>query len=373
LAQLAIPYDVHTVPPKLDKSMFVDLLITWYRANKRNLPWRHTTDPYKIWLSEIILQQTRVLQGLPYYQRFIEAYPSIYALANASEQAVLRLWQGLGYYSRARNLHACAKMIVEQFQGQFPSSYLDLLKLKGVGRYTAAAIASIAFKEPVAVVDGNVYRVLARVFGIFEDIASTYGQKVFRDLATSLIPNHIPDDYNQAIMDFGAIQCTPHKPLCQSCIFKLYCVAFQTNQQSNLPTKKTNIKLKHRFLHYFVIHIEELLYMRLRKAADIWQGLYDFYVVEDSQLKPFALLEDELAALIRLHQLPVTACKKLYRHALTHQRLYAYFFHVYANQSFIKDTAHLLEQTHSHGFSLETTKSLPKPVLIHKFLTTELY
>jgi A/G-specific adenine glycosylase len=373
LTQLFIPYDAHTVLSKLDKQLFADWLIAWYKANKRDLPWRNTDDAYKIWLSEIILQQTRVAQGLSYYQRFIEQYPTVYDLANANEEAVLRLWQGLGYYSRARNMHACAKMIVEQFQGQLPSSYQELLQLKGIGHYTAAAIASIAFKESVPVVDGNVYRVLARVFGVTEDIASNQGKKVFRELAQSLIPDHAADDYNQAIMDFGAIQCTPQKPLCTTCIFKSHCIAFQTHKQRDLPVKKSKAQVKQRFLHYLVIQTTDHVYMRLRKGADIWQGLYDFYLIEDSQLKEIELLEDELVALIKRHQLHVVKDKKAYRHILTHRRLHAYFFHVYANPRFIKEAKPLLDQTHSQAFSLEATKSLPKPILISNFLEKELY
>jgi A/G-specific adenine glycosylase len=361
------------VPPKLDKQLFSTWLTQWYRAHKRDLLWRHTQDPYKIWLSEIILQQTRVAQGLPYYQRFIEQYPTIHDLARASEESILRLWQGLGYYSRARNLHACARMVVDQFQGNFPETYQELLQLKGIGPYTAAAIASIAFKEPVPVVDGNVYRVLARIFGLEADIASTSGKKVFYTLAQSLIPAEFADEYNQAIMDFGAIQCTPHKPLCNTCIFKTHCVAFQTNKQKLLPVKKSLVKIKKRFFHYFVIQTTDHLYMRLRKSADIWQGLYDFYLVEDAQLKEFEELEDELIALIKHHQLPVVKAPKCYQYTLTHRRLYTYFFYIQATQPFIQAAKRLFTQTHSKAFTLEATKALPKPILISSFLEKSLY
>ncbi|MEM7055598.1 MAG: A/G-specific adenine glycosylase [Bacteroidota bacterium] len=361
------------IPKKLDKRLFADWLVTWYQASKRILPWRNTNDPYRIWLSEVILQQTRVAQGLPYYQRFIEQYPTIQDLAEAKEEAVLRLWQGLGYYTRARNLYACARMVVSQFNGQFPNNYQDLLRLKGIGQYTAAAIASLAFREPIPVVDGNVYRVLARIFGVEEDIASTRGKKVFYELAQSLVPQDRAGLYNQAIMEFGAIQCMPTKPLCKTCIFKAYCVAFHTGRQKSLPVKNLTIKIQKRFFHYFVIQSADKLYMKLRKKSDIWQGLYDFYLVEDSQLKEPEQLEDELIALIWRHQLPVEKKPRLYKHMLTHRRLYAHFFQVKATPQFIKEAKLILDKTHSSAFMLEATKSLPKPILISNFLKEEFY
>lgn len=337
------------------------------------LPWRNTHDPYRIWLSEVILQQTRVVQGLPYYQRFIEQYPTVQELAEAREEAVLRLWQGLGYYSRARNLHACARMVVDQFNGTFPDNYKDLLRLKGVGRYTAAAIASIAFRESVPVVDGNVYRVLARVFGLEEDIASTRGQKVFYELAQSLVPPNRADLYNQAIMEFGAIQCRPAKPLCQACIFKAHCVAFHTGKQQSFPIKHPTLKIKKRFFHYFVIQLAGKVYMKLRKDADIWQGLYDFYLVEDARLREADQLEDELMALMRHHQLPIIKNPRFYKHILTHRQLYVYFFYVKATPRFIQEAALILDKMYTRAFSLEETKALPKPILISNFLEEKFY
>ena len=372
MSQILIPY-VLGKPKKLAKRLFADWLIAWYQANKRELPWRSTQDPYRIWLSEVILQQTRVLQGLPYYQRFVEQYPTVQALAAAQEEAVLRLWQGLGYYSRARNLHACARMVVDQFNGTFPNNYKDLLRLKGVGSYTAAAIASIAFQEQVPVVDGNVYRVLARVFGVAEDIASTSGQKIFYKLAQSLVPAQRPDLYNQAIMEFGAIQCRPAKPLCQTCIFKVHCVAFQTGRQQSFPIKHPRLKIKQRFFHYFVIQLADKVYMRLRKGADIWQGLYDFYLVEDSQLREADQLADELVALMGHHQLSIVKDPRLYKHALTHRRLHVYFFYVQATAQFVQEAAPMLDRMHMHAFSLAETKNLPKSRLISNFLEDKLY
>ncbi|MEM7382715.1 MAG: A/G-specific adenine glycosylase [Bacteroidota bacterium] len=360
-------------PEKLAKRLFADWLITWYQVNKRALPWRNTQDPYRIWLSEVILQQTRVLQGLPYYQRFVEQYPTVRALAKAPEEAVLRLWQGLGYYSRARNLHVCARMVVDQFNGTFPNNYKDLLRLKGVGPYTAAAIASIAFQEPVPVVDGNVYRVLARVFGVTEDIASTSGQKIFYALAQSLVPPQRADLYNQAIMEFGAIQCRPAKPLCQTCILRVYCVAFHTGRQQSLPVKSPTLKIKKRFFHYFVIQLGNEVYMKLRKEADIWQGLYDFYLVEDSQLKEADQLADNLVALMGQHQLSITKEPRLYKHALTHRKLYVYFFYVQATARFVQEATPMLNRMHIRAFSLAATKALPKSRLISNFLEEKFY
>ncbi len=209
----------------MDNRYFSDKVVEWYKLNKRDLPWRETQDPYKVWLSEIILQQTRVNQGMPYYLKFLETFPTIQALASATEHEVLRLWQGLGYYTRARNLHKCAKVVVSRYGGRFPDNFKSLLELPGVGEYTAAAIASFSFKEPVAVVDGNVFRVLARVFGIENEINSPEGKKVFTTLANSLISKKFPDFHNQAIMEFGAVHCVPKNPSCPTCHFQshLFC------------------------------------------------------------------------------------------------------------------------------------------------------
>ena len=373
LSQLSIPY----LPPErtktLNKTLFATRLVAWYQTHQRDLPWRKTNDPYRIWLSEIILQQTRVAQGLPYYQKFIEHYPTVQALAAAEEEAVLRLWQGLGYYSRARNLHACARMIVNEWQGQFPSTYQTLLQLKGVGKYTAAAVASIAFKEPVAVVDGNVYRVLSRVFGVEEDIATTQGVKAFAVLAQSLVSKKDPDLYNQAIMEFGALHCTPVNPQCTKCIFKDGCVAFQTGKQRILPVKSKKVKVKKRYLHYLVIQHGDKLYMKRRSTNDIWAGLYDFYLVEDDQLSAPDVLEDALARLMRRHQLVMTKNPTLYKHVLTHRQLYVHFFQVQATASFLEEAQPLLQQAGVSTFTVEEAQALPKPILIDNFLKEEFY
>ena len=357
----------------LEKTLFSSWLVAWYHAHKRHLPWRETHDPYKIWLSEIILQQTRVAQGLPYYQRLLEKYPSVRELAYADEEEVLRLWQGLGYYSRARNLHTCARMVVNDLAGQFPSTYKELLQLKGVGKYTAAAIASIAFKEAVPVVDGNVYRVLARVFGIEKDIMSTQGTRVFYALAQSLVPKKDPDLYSQAIMEFGAMHCTPRNPKCASCIFQGHCVAFLTGRQCTLPVKSKKVKVRQRFLHYLVIQYADKLYMKRRKAHDIWEGLYDFYLAEDKHLRSIDRLEDALIRLVRDHKLSTVSKPTLYRHLLTHQRLHVRFLHVKATGQFIQEAAALLRQAGVSAFTVAQTKALPKPILIDNFLKKELY
>lgn len=310
---------------------------------------------------------------MPYYQRFIEKYPSIQELAHADEEEVLRLWQGLGYYTRARNLHACARMVVSELEGKFPSTYRELLNLKGVGKYTAGAIASIAFKEAVPVVDGNVYRVLARVFGVDEDITSTRGTKAFYALAQSLVPKEDADLYSQAIMDFGAIHCTPVNPKCKSCIFKDHCVAFHTGGQDMLPRKSKKVKIKQRFLHYLVIQCADKLYMKRRNASDIWEGLYDFYLVEDRRLRAMDRLEDMLVILIRRHKLSVTSNPIVYKHVLTHRRLHVYFLHVQATAQFIQEATPLLSQAGIRAFTVAQTKVLPKPILIDNFLKEKFY
>jgi A/G-specific adenine glycosylase len=225
-----------------DFQAFSYQILSWYRANPRELPWRGTADPYKIWLSEIILQQTRIAQGTPYYLKFVAAFPTVQDLATASEEEVLRLWQGLGYYSRARNLHACAKSIWFEHGGKFPDTYQKLLLLKGVGSYTASAISSFAFGEAKAVVDGNVFRVLARFFGISTDIASPKAKKEFEGLANQLIPHQNPGEYNQAIMDLGATVCKPRQPICGACPFQQKCMAFGMGQVEQFPVKSKKIK-----------------------------------------------------------------------------------------------------------------------------------
>ena len=256
-------------------------LTNWFDKNKRELPWRKSNDPYKIWLSEIILQQTQVKQGLPYYNKFLKNYPNVYELARSSEDEVMKNWQGLGYYSRARNLLFTAKYIVHELNGIFPKKYIDLIKLKGVGDYTASAIASICFDESVAVLDGNVFRVLSRYFGIEIPVNSTHGIKHFKSLAKSLLPKKRIGDYNQAVMEFGALQCKPKSPNCSICPININCVAFTTNNTKNLPIKIKRSKIKDRYFNFLVYLTKKTeTVIEKRNVKGIWQQLYQFPLIE---------------------------------------------------------------------------------------------
>lgn len=261
---------------------FTTTILEWFAENRRDLPWRETSDPYAIWLSEIILQQTRIQQGMAYWQRFVERWPTVEQLAAATEDEVLRLWQGLGYYTRARNLHAAAQQIVAM--GGFPTTFEGIRSLKGVGDYTAAAIASIAFGLPVAVVDGNVYRVLARHFGIDTPINTTEGKKLFATLAQELLPHDKPSDYNQAMMDFGAIQCTPTSPRCLLCPLMESCEAPRKGRVGELPVKLKKLKIQTRHLTYIYIRYKGETAIRRRGEGDIWQGLWEVVNIEHSPL-----------------------------------------------------------------------------------------
>ena len=255
----------------------------WYKKNKRDLPWRKTKDPYKIWISEIILQQTRVAQGISYYEKFISAFPDIASLAKAPEKDVLKLWQGLGYYSRARNLHTSAQYILEKLNGKFPESFNDLLNLKGVGKYTAAAIASISFNEAVPVVDGNVMRVISRLFGITEPIDTIKGQKEIYAIAEKLLNKKQAGEFNQAVMEFGALLCTPDKPECKVCPLQQHCFANNNEMIEKLPVKSKKTKITQRFFTYFHIIKDNNTFIYLRTKNDIWKSLYEFPVVESKK------------------------------------------------------------------------------------------
>jgi len=298
-------------------------IINWYKKNKRDLPWRNTKNPYEIWISEVILQQTRVNQAIGYYYIFLENFPDVQALANASEYDILKVWQGLGYYSRARNLHSSAKYIVDELRGVFPQSYLELLKLKGIGNYTAAAIASFAFNEKVAVVDGNVFRVLSRLYAESTPINSAKGKKLFFDLATKLIENQEPYIFNQAIMEFGAMHCTVKSPDCPNCVVKEHCLAY--NQQNVLfyPVKNKLQKKRNRFLTYFFIENNGFTYLKKRGDKDIWQGLYEFPHIESTDSYDLVNLMDtsnwrELFIDVKYQIIQVW---DNVRHQLTHQQL----------------------------------------------------
>ena len=286
---------------------FAATLLQWFKNNGRSLPWRETNDPYAIWLSEVILQQTRIVQGMSYWERFMAQWPTVNDLAAATENEVLKAWQGLGYYSRARNLHTAAQQVMEL--GGFPQTFKELKTLKGVGDYTAAAIASIAFGEPVAVVDGNVYRVLSRYYGIDTPIDSTEGKKGFQALAQSLLPINEPADYNEAIMDFGATQCTPNSPHCSACPLCETCVAFREQRINELPVKSKKVKQRERHFTYLCIEYEGKIAIHQRGAGDIWQGLWEFpqeeYLTssEDSAWKTEAQLLQKGVKHILTHQI----------------------------------------------------------------------
>ncbi|HEY3404537.1 MAG TPA: A/G-specific adenine glycosylase [Ohtaekwangia sp.] len=346
----------------MDKRYFSDKVVEWYRLNKRDLPWRNTKDPYKIWLSEIILQQTRVVQGLPYYIKFVEKFPTVKDLANASEQEVLRLWQGLGYYTRGRNLHKCAKIVVTQFKGVFPTQFDTLLSLPGIGHYTAAAIASFSSKQPVAVVDGNVLRVLARVFGIEKEINGPEGKALFTTLANELISQKIPDEHNQAIMEFGALNCTPKNPDCQSCVLVSGCVAAKNDLQKQLPVKIKGKTARNRYFNYVVFKKGKSLLMKKREGKDIWQGLFDFYLIETKRsAKSDKLLHDQ-TMLKGIKSQHIIFSSKKYKHVLSHQIIQASFIVVNDNRKTIPSTKGF------KYYSLKQIDQLPKPVLITRFL-----
>ena len=334
-------------------------LINWYLQNDRSLPWRETKDPYVVWLSEIMLQQTRVSQGLPYFLKFTEAFPTVFDLANADESFVLKLWQGLGYYSRARNLHYTAKYIANELQGVFPDSHKELVKLKGIGDYTASAIASICFDEPVAVVDGNVYRVLSRFFGVETPINTTKGVKEFKELAQNVLNIETPGNYNQAIMDFGALHCKPQNPLCDTCMLSEACVAFQKNMVKDLPIKEKKIKVKNRFFNYMVVvTTNNTTVLEERKEKGIWQGLYQFPLIETTKnVNIHELISTQEFNKLFTKEVTVKLFnKEEIVHKLSHQHLYTQFWIVNTNEmsSAIMEWEEVIEK--------------PVPVLIEKFL-----
>ena len=340
---------------------FAPKILNWYHENQRNLPWRETRDPYKVWLSEIILQQTRVAQGMPYYLSFIEAFPTVYDLADAPEEQVLKLWQGLGYYSRARNLHTTAKMVVEDFNGEFPKTYKELKTLKGVGDYTASAIASFCFDVPEPVVDGNVYRVLSRYFGVETPINSTEGIKYFKELAREVMDPANIRDYNQGIMEFGAVQCAPKKPYCLLCPLQDSCVALQESKVDQLPIKLNKTKVRNRYFNYIVLLDDDgNTVLEQRKGKGIWQNLYQFPLIESEK----QLQAEQLKPLIKKKDVvPETASLSLYNdkpivHKLSHQHLHTQFW--------ILKTSDILEE----GTPWKEIGGFPVPVLIADFIKT---
>ncbi len=336
------------------------LLEAWYLSNHRDLPWRATKDPYQIWLSEVILQQTRVAQGLPYFLRFVEAFPTVQHLAQAREDEVLRLWQGLGYYNRARNMHACAQMVVEQHQGIFPTSHDALIKLKGVGRYTAAAVASFAGNEHKAVVDGNVYRVLSRYLGLWQDISKSGTYQVFESAFLELIPMGKSAVLNQAVMELGAVICLPRKPLCMQCPLSSSCYAFAEKKIADLPQKSKKSAKEEIYMHYLVVREKDSLLMKKRSSDDIWAGMYDFLQLNDTK----ALSADEVSkALLPEHLVTFVG---MFKHELTHKRLWVHVFTAETNTNNRVNPLSL--NLESNFFNLKEIDGLPKPVTVIKIL-----
>jgi A/G-specific adenine glycosylase len=323
---------------------FSDKIAAWYNLNKRDLPWRNTTDAYLIWLSEIIMQQTRVDQGMAYYNKFAKEFPTVKHLAKADNDKVMKLWQGLGYYSRARNLHTSAKIIAGKYKGQFPDQYEDILSLKGVGEYTAAAIASFAYNKVYAVVDGNVYRVLSRIFGIEIPIDSTLGKKEFYKLANELISKNEPGLHNQAIMEFGAMQCKPVNPDCSVCPFNGNCFALAKKRVSDLPVKEKKTKTRNRYFNYIVLNHKGNTAINKRVEKDIWTNLYDFPLIEtEKELSEEQFLRSkEWKAFIGKTKYTIKAISVNYKHVLSHQKIYARFWEIDCAKPFDKllpDTA----------------------------------
>ncbi|WP_339921549.1 A/G-specific adenine glycosylase [uncultured Flavobacterium sp.] len=342
---------------------FSNLLIKWYLQNKRDLPWRSTTNPYPIWLSEIMLQQTRVAQGTPYFLAFTTAFPTVFDLAAASEEEVLKLWQGLGYYSRARNLHKTAQYVASELSGAFPPTYNELLKLKGVGEYTAAAIASFSYNEVVPVVDGNVFRVLSRYFDVETDIALASAKKEFAALAFELMPKDNPATFNQAIMEFGALQCVPKSPNCSICVFNDSCAALQKNKVDQLPVKSKKVKVRNRYFNYLVVEDEnENTVIQKRTSKGIWQNLYEFPVIETDKVEDFEYVygqvqenffkDNELVGFIGYNEESII-------HKLSHQHLYIKFWKV------------SLKGVVENGINNEHLKTFPFPIVIHNFIEKE--
>ncbi|WDF60281.1 A/G-specific adenine glycosylase [Flavobacterium sp. KACC 22758] len=339
---------------------FHNRLIKWYLQNKRDLPWRKTANPYHIWLSEIMLQQTRVVQGMPYFFAFTQEFPTVFDLANASEEQVLKLWQGLGYYSRARNLHNTAKYVAYELNGVFPETYKELLNLKGVGEYTAAAIASFSYNEAVPVVDGNVFRVLSRYFDIESDIALPASKKEFAALAYELMPKNDPATFNQAIMEFGALQCVPKSPNCTICIFNESCLALQKKKVDILPVKSKKVKITNRFFNYFVL--EDNLgntAIQKRTAKGIWHNLYEFPLLETGEIVDF----DYISNAVQNQVFPVYTILSVEEyaeatviHKLSHQHLHIQFWKI------------KIKETIKEGIEFEKIKTFPFPIVIYNFI-----
>ena len=352
---------MHSILINISLSLeFSSIILYWYLKNQRDFPWRKSKSAYKVWLSEIILQQTQTSQGLSYYNRIINAFPTIKELAEDSEEKILKLWQGLGYYSRARNLHYTAKHIQNNLNGVFPNDYNSLIKLKGIGPYTAAAISSICFNEKRAAVDGNVYRILARVFNIYTPINSSSGIKTFQELANSLISETNPGYYNQGLMDIGATICTPKIPKCNLCPLKSICIAYDNNTINDLPVKIKKTKIKQRYLHYLCVEYNGEFLMKKRTQQDIWKNLYDFPLIESEGKTQENEIDykEKLKSIIGVGMVNIKN-KKYYQHKLTHQKLNITIEYIKANKIM-----------NDHGFlkvNRMQVQELPVPKPIERF------
>lgn len=338
------------------------VLKEWYKDNKRDLPWRNTADPYVIWISEIILQQTRVDQGLSYFNRFLEKYPSVDLLAEAEESDVLKLWQGLGYYSRARNLHAAAKFIADRHRGIFPSDYEGILELKGVGEYTAAAVVSFAYNKAYAVVDGNVYRVLSRIFAIDEPIDGSKGKRMFADLAQSLLDQDYAGLHNQAIMEFGALQCVPTSPDCSGCPASNMCLAYAQNKVSLYPVKAVKQKIRNRYFNYLDVRINDDMLLHKREQKDIWQNLYELPLIETAEVVSVEglLFDERFLELFGDKPEMKIRCVTQMKHVLSHQIIYANFYQV--------EVSDMLSDNNFIKIKTEDIEDYPVSRLVHKYL-----
>ncbi len=342
-------------------------LLSWYDENKRDLPWRGTDDPYLVWVSEIILQQTRVTQGWDYYVRFTRRFPNVESLANASEEEVLRLWQGLGYYSRARNMHAAAKTILSRFNGKFPTRHTDILSLKGIGEYTAAAISSIAFNEPLVAIDGNVLRVIARLFEVEEPVQSTKGKRTIKELTKELLPKERPGAFNQALMDLGALVCVPRRPKCNDCPLADSCMAYAGGRTEELPVRMKKKKAKRRYFTYLHIRQNGNTFIRRRVGKDIWRNLYEFPLIETNEPIGLEMLlqNDEYNQLLGEAASLAIDGPFTYNHLLTHQQIHANFFRV----TLRKEAVHAFMDQYEQ-IAEEEIEQYPVSRLMHKYIKT---
>ena len=345
-------------------NFFSNSLLRWNDAeNKRQMPWKGETNPYRIWISEIILQQTRVQQGLQYYNRFITIFPDIKSLANADEKEVYKLWEGLGYYSRCKNLIATAKFIHKDLKGKFPQEYDRILALKGIGSYTASAICSFAFNQPYAVLDGNVYRVLSRFFGKAIPVNTTEGKKYYGELAQRLLDKKKPGKYNQALMDFGAVVCKPAAPLCLRCPLQKNCMAFSENKVSKLPVNTKKIMMKNRFFNYLLVYYKNKFYVHKRTGKDIWENLYEFILFESNEwLDEEAMaVNEEIRKIFNFADFRIKNISPKKTQKLTHQIIKGRFIHIEIQQPLISREYFLVNP--------KQLKSLPFPKFITSYLT----